>query len=255
MKADRYSADLALALKLADYADAITSEAFRSNQNIRIKSDSTPVTDIDIDVEQALRSLLAKERPQDAILGEEYGSERQAARQWIIDPIDGTKNYMRGNPFYATLIALQVEGRTIVAVVSAPMLQCRWWATYEGGAWRNGERIHVSNVEDIQSAYLTFSSLGNWRKAGLLNAFLKLYDSCGRQRAFGDFYNLMLVAEGAVDIAVEPSGLNVWDIAAPQLIVEEAGGVCGSLLVDGEFDGSLLSTNGLVLLQRLRALL
>lgn len=255
MKAGHYLADLALALKLADHADAITSGSFRAKQNVSIKSDSTPVTDVDVTVEQALRDMLAQERPSDTILGEEYGGETQSARQWVIDPIDGTKNYIHNNPFYATLIALQEDGHTIVAVVSAPMLGNRWWATYRGGAWRNGKRIRVSNVEDIQSAYLTFSSLGNWHKASLFDAFIKLYDSCGRQRAFGDFYNLMLLAEGAVDIAVEPSGLSIWDIAAPQLIIEEAGGICDGLHPGRNFDGSVLATNGSVLQKKACSLL
>lgn len=252
MTAQVYAADLALALKLADRADEITRGNFGTTQKVTIKTDKTPVTEVDTAVECALRDLLAQHRPADAVLGEEYGGGTQTERTWIIDPIDGTKNYMRGNPFYATLIALREGTQTIVAVVSAPMLQHRWWATFGGGAWQDGRQIHVSDVQDLSSAYLTFSSLGNWRKTGMLNGFLKLYESCGRQRAFGDFYNLMLLAEGAVDIVVEPTGLSIWDIAAPQLIVEEAGGTCGSLQSNGDFDGSLLATNSLGLRAQVR---
>ncbi len=250
-----YAADLALALKLADRADEITRSDFGIAQKVAIKTDMTPVTEVDTAVERALRELLAHHRPTDAILGEEYGGGTQTERMWIIDPIDGTKNYMRGNPFYASLIALRKGTQTIVAVVSAPMLQHRWWATFGGGAWQDERQIHVSDVQDLSSAYLTFSSLGNWRKTGMLDGFLKLYESCGRQRAFGDFYNLMLLAEGAVDIVVEPTGLSIWDVAAPQLIVEEAGGICNNLQATGEFDGSLLATNGSSLQKQVRSVL
>lgn len=224
MKSNDYSADLEVALTLADRADKITQDAFGKRHKIQLKSDESPVSDIDQSVEKDMRDYLAKELPTDAIVGEEYGSTHNAQRQWIIDPIDGTKNYIHDNPFYATLIALQENGKTIVAVVSSPMLQARWWATKGGGSWRNNKRIHTSDTKTLDSAYLTFSSLRGWRRIGQLDIFLQLYDECARQRAFGDFYNFMLVAEGGVDIAIEPSGLYPWDIAAPRLIVEEAGG-------------------------------
>lgn len=252
MKSHSYSADLKLALKLADYADAITTKSFGMEQKVDIKADKTPVTDVDTAVERTLRNILAKERPLDTVIGEEYGGNVQSNREWIIDPIDGTKNYMRGNPFYATLIALREGTQTIVAVVSAPMLDRRWWATHNGGAWRNGQKLHVSDTAELNSAYLTFSSLGNWRKTGMFDDFLTLYESCGRQRAFGDFYNFMLLAEGAVDIVVEPTGLSIWDVAAPQLIIEEAGGICTSLRSNVDFDGSILATNSLELQSQVR---
>ncbi len=235
--------DLALALELADLADAITLGRFQAaDLVVETKPDLTPVTEADREVERVIRERLARERPDDAVLGEEFGSEAGGDRRWIIDPIDGTKNYVRGIPVWGTLLALQNE----VAVVSAPALHRRWWARRGEGAFADGRAIHVSSVAQLEDAQLSFSGLKDWEELGRLDALLELGRRCWRTRAFGDFWSYMLVAEGAVDIACEPV-VELWDLAAPQLIVEEAGGrftdLAGAPRADG---GSALATNGLL---------
>jgi histidinol-phosphatase len=235
--------DLALALDLADLADAITIERYRaSDLKVETKPDLTPVTEADRAAERVIRERLARDRPDDAIVGEEFGETSKAARRWIIDPIDGTKNYVRGIPVWATLIALPGEA----AVVSAPALRRRWWAARGKGAFADGRRIHVSSVTRLEDAQLSFSDLKDWEELGRLDALLELARRCWRTRAFGDFWSYMLVAEGAVDVACEPV-VELWDLAAPQLIVEEAGGrftdLSGAPRADG---GSAIGTNGLL---------
>src|SRR4030095_12898363 len=164
-----------------------------------------------------------EERPGHGVVGEELGADEQGSARWILDPIDGTKNYLRGSPVWATLIALEREGRVEVGVVSAPALHRRWWAARGEGAFVNGRRIHVSQVADLSDAVLSYASLTSWEEHGLGGQFLALVRGCWRTRAFGDFWSHMLVAEGVVDLAVEPEG-ELWDLAAPQVIVQEAGG-------------------------------
>jgi histidinol-phosphatase len=234
------SEDLELALELADVADAITLERFRAGDT---KPDLTPVTEADRAVEQVIRERLAAARPGDAILGEEFGETAAAGRRWVVDPIDGTKNYVRGIPVWATLIALEDE----VAVVSAPALHRRWWASRGQGAFADaGRRIHVSAVADLQDAQLSFAGFEDWEALGRLDALLELGRRCWRTRGFGDFWGYMLVAEGAIEIACEPV-VELWDLAAPKLIVEEAGGrftdLSGAARPDG---GSGIGTNGLL---------
>ena len=207
--------DLELALTLADAADAISSPGFRSGLAIETKADLTPVTEADRAVEAELRRILADERPEDAVLGEEGGAEGAAARRWIVDPIDGTRNYARGIPVWATLIALESDGIVTVGVVSAPALRSRWWAERGGGAYANGEPAHVSAVGRVEEAVLSFS---------IENEVPALAQSAWHARGLGDFWAHMLVAEGAVDGAVDAVGISEWDLAAVQVIVEEAGG-------------------------------
>jgi histidinol-phosphatase len=235
--------DLALALELADLADGITLERFRAGDLVvETKPDLTPVTEADRAVEQAIRERLTSERRGDAILGEEYGATQSAERRWIVDPIDGTKNYVRGIPVWATLLALQGE----LAVISAPALHRRWWATRGGGAFANGHPIQVSAVAKLDDAQLSFAGFEEWEALGRLETLLELGRRCWRTRGFGDFWGYMLVAEGAVEIACEPV-VELWDLAAPQLIVEEAGGrftdLGGAARADG---GSGIATNGLL---------
>ncbi|HJT95936.1 MAG TPA: histidinol-phosphatase [Mycobacterium sp.] len=243
--------DLKLALELADAADSLTMPRFGAmDLRVDTKPDLTPVTDADQSVEDALRKILAQRRPDDLVLGEEYGGTAVfEGRQWVIDPIDGTKNFVRGVPVWATLIALLHDGVPIVGAVSAPALQRRWWAGEGSGAFASvagGEprRIAVSSVADVAAASLSLSSLDGWAKLGLRDCLIDLTDTVWRVRGFGDFWSYCLVAEGAVDIAAEPE-VSLWDLAPLDILVREAGGIFSSL--DGEagpHGGSAVATNG-----------
>jgi len=245
--------DLALALTLADQADAVTVARFGAvDLRVDTKPDLTPVSDADHAVEKGLRETLGRARPDDSILGEEFGgSTTLAGRQWIIDPIDGTKNFVRGVPVWASLIALLDDGVPQVGVVSAPALQRRWWAASGAGAFvavgdTAARRLSVSAVGQLDSASLSFSSLSGWAQLGLRNRFLELTDAVWRVRAFGDFLSYCLVAEGAVDIAAEPE-VSVWDLAPLDILVREAGGTFTSLDGStGPHGGSAVATNGLL---------
>ena len=236
---DAVGPDLELALRLADAADAISLARFRAlDLVVETKPDRSPVTEADRAVETELRAILARERPDDAILGEEEGERGEGPRRWVIDPIDGTRNYTRGVPVWATLIALQVDGRLEAAVVSAPALGRRWWAGRGEGAYANGVRIRVSAVARLEDASLSVA-LGRAVPARARDAW--------HLRALGDFWQHMLVAEGALDGAIDELGVSLWDLAAVQLVVEEAGGrfsdAAGVARSDG---GSALSSNGLL---------
>jgi histidinol-phosphatase len=239
--------DLAYALALADLADEVTLRRFRTALTVERKPDLTPVTEADREVERLLRARIEADRPGDAVVGEEYGAAAGTnARRWVIDPVDGTKNYVRGVPVWATLIALQVDGTGVAGVVSAPALGRRWWAARGEGAYADGSPIHVSKVRDLGDAQLSYSSLTGWEKQGRLTGFLDLGRKCWRTRGFGDFWSHMLVAEGAAEIAAEPE-VSLWDLAALQVVVEEAGGrftdLDGNATPEG---GSAVSTNGLL---------
>ena len=232
------SADLQLALRLADASDAISLPLFRSGLAVETKPDLTPVTEADRAVEAEIRRLLAAERPGDAILGEEEGTSGTGRRRWIVDPIDGTRNYSRGIPVWATLVALEADGVVTLGVVSAPALGRRWWAERGQGAYADGERIRVSAIERVEDAVLSFA---------LENGIPDIARRAWHARGFGDFWAYMLVAEGAVDGAVDALGVDEWDLAAMQVVVEEAGGrfsdVHGVSRIDG---GSAVASNGLV---------
>jgi histidinol-phosphatase len=247
--------DLQFALTLADAADEISMARFQAaDLRVTAKPDLTPVSDADTAVERRLRDLIGEHRPTDVTVGEEYGGRigDTSGRRWVIDPIDGTKNYVRGVPIWATLIALLDGDRVEVGVVSAPALARRWWAARGTGAFAQfrdqpPKRCQVSGVTDIEDASLAISDLSEWEERGRLEHLLRLTRRCWRLRGYGDFYSYMLVAEGAVDIAAEPD-LNVWDLAALIPIVTEAGGRLTG--VDGETApttaGSALATNGLL---------
>jgi len=247
--ASAWSEDLALARELADSADNITTDRFGARDLVvETKPDLTPVTDADRAVETALRRRLSADRPDDAVIGEEYGASGASGREWIVDPIDGTKNFVRGAPVWATLLALRVDGDVVVGVVSAPALGRRWWAARGGGAWTSydGRERHVtaSRVSTLDDAFLSYSSLSGWGERQ--DALLALSSRVWRTRAFGDFWSHMLVAEGAVDISCEPE-VSLWDLAALQPIVEEAGGRFSDLSGVGRPDGgSVVCTNGLL---------
>jgi histidinol-phosphatase len=257
-----YADDLRVALKLADRADAITTARFgAADLRVETKPDLTPVSDADRAVERAIREHLTEARPGDAVLGEEFGgADDGGGRRWIVDPIDGTKNFVRGVPVWATLIALlDGPGEPVVGAVSAPALGRRWWAHRDGGAWTStfggGRRpIHVSAVTDLADASLSFSSLSGWAALGRRDAFVTLTDRVWRTRAYGDFWSYMLVAEGAVDLAAEPE-LSLWDMAALAPIVTEAGGrFTGLDGVDGVGQGNAAASNGLLHAEFLAAL-
>jgi histidinol-phosphatase len=231
------SADLDLALRLADAADELSLARFRARDlKVDTKSDLTPVTEADKAIERRLRELLAAERPDDAIVGEEEGTTGEAPRRWILDPIDGTKNYSRGIPVFATQIALEADGEVVLGVVSAPALARRWWAERGGGAFLNGEPIRVSQIDTIEDATVSGDIP--------TDALVALERRSWHGRNFGDFWQHMLVAEGAVDAAIDPVAY-LWDIAPMLPIVEEAGGrlttVAGGRDPGG---GSAVSTNG-----------
>lgn len=245
-----YSDDLRLAHVLADAADDITTKRFRAlDLRIETKPDLTPVSDADRSVEEQIRGTLKRARPRDAVLGEEYGKTGYGPRCWVIDPIDATKNFVRGVPVWATLIALMEGDEVVVGLVSAPALSRRWWAAREGGAWTGrslskATRMQVSSVARLADASFSYSSLDGWDEQGRLDQFVGLTRSVWRTRAFGDFWSHMMVAEGSVDISAEPE-VSLWDLAALQVIVEEAGGIFTDLTgVPWPDGGSVVCTNG-----------
>jgi len=241
--------DLKLALELADLADRITMARYGADDlQVETKPDRTPVTEADRAVEQALRQHLSRSRPADAVLGEEMGETpgTSASRRWIIDPIDGTKSYLRGMPTWATLVALEVDGEVAVGVASMPALGHRWWAARDSGAFCDGHPIRVSGVSELADAQLCWSGVHEWDEVGRLGTLLALSRACWRTRGVGDAWQYMLVAEGAADVAVDPS-VSLWDMAAVKIIVEQAGGAFtdlhGVITASG---GSGLATNGLL---------
>ncbi|GLX51669.1 histidinol-phosphatase [Streptomyces hygroscopicus subsp. hygroscopicus] len=263
-----YLDDLRLAHVLADAADAATMDRFKAlDLKVETKPDMTPVSEADKAAEKLIRDRLQRARPRDAILGEEYGIEGSGPRRWVIDPIDGTKNYVRGVPVWATLIALMEAGgggtsrsgeagngedyHPVVGLVSAPALGRRWWAAKGHGAFsgRNltsASRIHVSGVNTLADASFTYSSLSGWEEQDRLDGFLDLTREVWRTRAYGDFWSYMMVAEGSVDICAEPE-LSLWDMAAPAIVVTEAGGTFTGL--DGRpgpHSGNAAASNGLL---------
>ncbi|CAM5475474.1 Histidinol-phosphatase [Streptomyces rimosus subsp. rimosus] len=251
-----YHDDLRLGHVLADAADAATMERFKAlDLKVETKPDMTPVSEADKAAEELIRGHLQRARPRDAVLGEEFGSEGSGPRRWIVDPIDGTKNYVRGVPVWATLIALMERGeggdRPVVGVVSAPALNRRWWAAeglgaYTGRSLTSASRLQVSQVGRIQDASFAYSSLTGWEEQGRLPGFLELSRDCWRTRGYGDFWPYMMVAEGSVDICAEPE-LSLWDMAACAVVVQEAGGrFTGLDGVPGPHSGNAAASNGLL---------
>lgn len=246
-----FSSDLDLALAIADLADSIALERFRAlDLKVETKPDRSPVTDADQAVERAIKALLAEKAPSDALIGEEYGSaDGTTNRTWIIDPIDGTANYLRGVPVWATLIALAIDGKPTVSVVSAPAMGRRWWAAPEIGAWTRDidgstRQLAVSGISEFENASISYNNLQLWDQSGRLPQLLELSRKLWRTRAYGDFWSYMLLAEGALEIVAEHD-LKIYDIAALVPIVELAGGQFGDL--DGSLNAassSVLATNG-----------
>lgn len=246
------SDDLSLALALAADADRVSLDRFRAvDLAVTTKPDRTPVTDADRAVERGIRSTLFASRASDSVLGEEYGTEGDSSRQWIIDPIDGTANFLRGVPVWGTLIALAIDGKPVVGVASAPALGMRWWAAAGHGAWAQSagstpRRISVSRVATLADASLSYNNISGWDQAGRLDDIVALTRRVWRARAIGDLWAYALLAEGSIDIVAELD-LQPYDMAALIPIVEEAGGRFTSVAgVAGPWSGTALATNGLL---------
>ena len=260
-RAHDLKSDLELAIRLADVADEISLKRYQAlDLVIETKPDSSPVTDADKAVESAIRNEISKVRSDDLVVVEEFGSPDSLAGKyyWVIDPIDGTKNYLRGVPTWATLIGLvDPAGEVVVGVVSAPALARRWWAAKGLGAKTQFDsgvnsgagaseisELRVSKVSKLGDASISYSDLIGWGERK--DKFVALQERVWRTRGHGDFWSHMLVAEGAVDIAVEPS-LSIWDMAALDVIVSEAGGKFTDLNgKDGPHGGSAISSNWLL---------
>ena len=248
----RWREDLDLAHAIADQVDPVTRAHFeRQDFEVQTKPDLTPVTDADRQAERMIRESLSRARARDCVLGEEFGQTGRSPRQWVIDPIDGTKNFVRGVPVWATLISLVEDGEAVVGVASAPALGKRWWAVKGGGAWSGRSlalagRLRVSGVAALEDASLSYSSLSGWAQRKRLRGMLSLMQECWRTRAYGDFWSYMLLASGSVDLATEPE-LEVYDMAALVPIVTEAGGRFTSLTGEaGPWGGDAVATNGLL---------
>lgn len=244
--------NLDFALLLADAADEISLSRFRAlDLNIETKPDRTPVTDADRAVEAKLRDLIAQHRPDERVIGEEFANSGDSDRVWIIDPIDGTANYLRGVPIWASLIALRVRDEIVTSVVSAPALGRRWWASKGEGAFTKDvdgsiRQIQVSRIAELENSSISFNSIRQWDNAGLLNPLIELSRKVWRDRAYGDFLSYMYLAEGLLEMVSE-HGLQLYDIAALVPIVEEAGGRLTALSGDlTDTSSSVLATNGLL---------
>lgn len=249
--ADDFSSDLELALRLADAADAQSLPRFDSaDLEISTKADSSHVTDADLATERAIREMLSTERPGDGIFGEEFGTQGDTHRQWIVDPIDGTANFLRGVPLWGTMIALAVDGVPQVGVVSMPALGRRWWASAGAGAWTATEteprRLHVSSVASLDEASVSFQSIAQWAGAGRLPQLLRLSERVWRDRAYGDVFPYMLLAEGRIEMVAE-FDVKEYDIAAAVPIVREAGGTMTSFEGEETISArSTLASNGIL---------
>ncbi len=254
----QYDEDLNLALELADIADGITMLRYRSpNLEVETKADSTPVSESDKRAELALRDRLGDVRPDDRVIGEEFGGVELSdspGRAWVIDPIDGTKSYVRGMDTWTTLIALLEDGEVKLGVVSMPALQKRWWAVRGHGAFADRRRIHVSDISELASAQFLWSGIEEWDAIGGFQKVVDLGRRCWRTRGVGDAWQYMLVAEGAAEIATDPEA-TLWDLAAVSIVVEEAGGAFTGLDgAAGANAGSGLATNGTLHAEALAAL-
>jgi histidinol-phosphatase len=241
--------DLALALELADVADAISMERFRAHDlKIDAKPDLSPVTEADHAIERHARERIGAERPDHAIIGEEFGvvGDRNATWRWVIDPIDGTRSFVRGNETWATLIALQRDGESVVAVASAPAMRLRFSATRGGGSFLNGRQIHVSKIAEISEALITHTAIRGFVITKQADRLVALAGRCWDARGIGNSMSHLAVARGTADIGWT-SRANLWDFAALSLIVTEAGGrFTDRSSDDANLGGTGISSNGLL---------
>lgn len=253
-------AELQLAHELATLAEAETLQRYeRRAFTVDHKADRSEVTEADRSAEQRISDHLASVRPRHALFGEEHGhtGDRTSPWRWVVDPIDGTSNFVRGIPVWATLVALtHAEHGVVVGVVSAPALGHRWWAARGLGAHADGVPIHVSDIADLAQAQVCVTFDHGWDELGLTDRLVELQQDAWRARGFGDFWQHMLVAEGAVEIAVDAIGLQPYDLAAVQVIVEEAGGTFTDRTGRRGYESSsAISSNGLLhdeVIRRLR---
>ena len=232
------------AVEAARAAGAIALKYFRGRFEVTLKPDATPVTQADREAERAIVEILGRAFPEHGVLGEEFGGHGSTEVRWIIDPIDGTKNFVRGIPVWATLIGLEERGEITVGVIHNPVTGELYTARRGGGAFLNGERIHVSAIAELGGATLVHAGLGLFREAGRWESFVRLVDATERQRGFGDYSGYGLVAEGKAELYLEVD-LKPWDLAPCKILVEEAGGRFSDL--DGRptiYSGTALATNG-----------
>ena len=242
--------DLSLALHIADAADAVSLAGFNSRSfSVMHKADKSEVTEIDRATETAITNILRAERPEHSVYGEEHGiiGPADAKFQWVIDPIDGTSNFVRGVPVWASLIALVYNEVPVLGVVSAPAMNMRWWAHIEGDAFFNSSKISVSNIDELRRASLSITVNKPWRDLDVDGSLEKLQRNVSRVRGYGDFWQHMLVAQGAVDVAIDSIGLAPYDIAALMPIVQQAGGRCTDRLGTANWRAnSLITSNSLL---------
>jgi histidinol-phosphatase len=252
--------ELEFALAIADRAGDVALKYFRLGVAAQMKNDNTPVTIADKECERLIRSAIAESFPEDAILGEEEGTSSGAAtarrrRKWIIDPIDGTYNYARQIPIWALLLALEEDGEIQLGLVHAPAMQETFWARRGGGAFRNGEPVHVSTIKDVGMSLFAFGGPNRIMGSKLAKGFQRVIASTYRQRGFGDYLNFAYVFSGKAEAALE-TGVNPWDLAPMKIIVEEAGGrYCDLEGGSSIYKGSCLVSNGLVHDEILRLLI
>jgi histidinol-phosphatase len=241
-----YEEELAFANDLADRAGEIGMSLFGHDFDVRLKPDRTPVTDADIAIEKMIREAVRERFPGDAVLGEEEGLEGVGSRRWIVDPIDGTKNFADGIQVWANLIALAVDDEPVVAVVNAPALGERYEATKGNGAWLNGTPIRVSRADRVSRAFVVHADVADWLDGPYGTPIRELLRDARRDRGFGDFWGHMLIARGSADVMLEPE-LATWDYAALQVIVQEAGGRMTTFDAEPlEHGESVLTTNGVL---------
>ena len=247
--------ELQLALRVADAADAVSLIGFNSRSfSVMRKADRSEVTEIDRATETVITNIFLAERPEHSVYGEEHGivGSSDAKFQWVIDPIDGTSNFVRGVPVWASLIALVHDNVPVLGVVSAPAMRMRWWAHIAGDAFFNGTKINVSNVDELRHASLSITVNKPWRDLDSSNMLEKLQREVSRVRGYGDFWQHMLVAQGAVDVAIDAIGLAPYDIAALVPIVQRAGGQCSDRLGKNNWrTNSLITSNSLLHTQTL----
>jgi histidinol-phosphatase len=246
--------EVAAAIAAAKAAGEVAMRYYRGGFEVTIKPDHTPVTQADREAEQAIKRVLGRAFPNDGFLGEEFGEEGPKDRRWIIDPIDGTRNFIRRIPIWAVLIGLEEAGEVTAGVVFNPASNELLWARKGDGAWSGGERLRVSPCAAMKDAFLLHSDLHLLREAGYWDRFVRLLDAAGRSRGFGDYYGYGLVASGKAEIYLE-TDLKPWDVAPVKILVEEAGGrltdFSGTPTIYG---GSVLATNGRLHDLALRAL-
>lgn len=242
--------ELLLALRVADAADAVSLAGFTSRSfSVMRKADKSEVTEIDRATETAITDILRAERPEHSVYGEEHGivGPADARFQWVIDPIDGTSNFVRGVPVWASLIALVHDNVPVLGVVSAPAMRMRWWAHVAGDAFFNGAKIRVSEIAELRRASLSITVNKYWHDVDPDGLLEKLQRSVSRVRGYGDFWQHMLVAQGAVDVAIDSIGLAPYDIAALVPIVQQAGGMCTDRLGETNWRAnSLVTSNSLL---------